>query len=878
MSLWSRIANVFRGDRVSREIDEEFQAHIADAIEEGRDPGEARRTFGSLLRQREDSRDIRVLPWLDSLRADAVVGWRQLRKKKVTSSAAVLSLALAIGSCTSAFRLIDAMLMRPLPVAGPERLYVLSRQSKNPDGRPVTNDACAYPMFRQMRALVKDQAELIAISRATRIDLTYGSDQEMEKAVDQYVSGWMFSTFGVRPALGRLFTESDDLTPGAHPYAVLSHDYWTRRFGQDPRVIGRTFRTGDDLYQIVGVAQAPFTGTEPGTVTDIFVPTMMVKQHAIVRSDYRWIRTFVKVKPGVSISPLDERLRAAFRAFLEESVKGFAGIPKQEIDGYLSQRLLVNPASAGVSGMQKEYGMPLTVLGSLVALVLLISCANVANLMTADAAARAREMALRVSIGAGRWRLVQLLLVECAWIAFLAASIGALFAWWSAPFVVSMISLPDNPARLVLPADWRVFGFGLGVALGVTLLFGLAPALRASGVRPASALKGGDQPHARQRLMHALIAVQVAFCFLVLFIAGLFVATSDRLSHQPTGFSDERLLTLETLTTNAQPAASWEQVAEHLRLLPGVQTVALCEWPLMAGESWNGFISVNRAPPSTVASYFLSVSPGWRGVMKRALIDGRDFRASDTLPGYAMVNQMFARQFFGGENPVAKSFEVVANEGQRVRFQIVGLVSDTRYKDMREPIQPVAYFPFQASYSRGTFIVRTSSHNPLELASVLRQEVPRARPGLRVSNVRTQAALVQQHTVRERLLATLSQFFAAVALLLAGVGLYGVLDYSVLQRRREIGIRMAIGAQPGHIARRVTGEIFAMVLAGALAGAALGLASVRYIQTLLYNVKANDLGVLALPSAAILAVALLAALPAVIRAVHIDPVTMLRSE
>lgn len=878
MSLWSRIANVFRGDRVSREIDEEFRAHIADAIEEGRDPAEARRAFGSLLRQRESSRDIRLLPWLDSLRADAVVGWRQLIKKKVTSTAAILSLALAIGSCTSAFRLIDAMLLRPLPVAGPERLFVLSRQSTGPDGKQVTNDACAYPMFRQMRAVVGDQAELVAISRATRIDLTYGSDQEMEKAYQQYVSGWMFSAFGMRPALGRLFTESDDLTPGAHPYAVLSHDYWTRRFGQDPRMIGRTFRTGDDLYQIVGVAEEPFTGTEPGTVTDIFVPTMMVKQHAIIRSDYRWIRTFVKLKPGVAVSPVRERLRAAFRAFLEESVKGFAGIPKQEIDGYLGQKLLVERAYAGVSGMQKEYGMPLTVLSVLVALVLLISCANVANLMTADAAAREREMALRVSIGAGRWRLVQLLLVECAWLAFLAAAIGALFAWWSAPFVVSMISLPDNPARLVLPADWRVFGFGLGVALGVTLLFGLAPALRASGVKPASALKGGDHPHARQRLMRALIAVQVAFCFLVLFVAGLFVATSDRLSHQPTGFSDERLLTLETLTAYPEPTAMWEQVAEHLRSAPGVEAVALCEWPLMAGESWNGFISINGGPPGTVASYFLSVSPGWRDVMKIALVGGRDFRASDALPGSAMVNQMFARQYFGNENPVGKSFEVVANEGQRVRFQIVGLAGDTRYKDMREPLQPIAYFPFRATYSRGTFIVRTSNPNPLVLASVLRQEAPRARPGFRVSNIRTQTALVQQHTVRERLLAMLALFFAVVALLLAGVGLYGVLDYSVLQRRREIGIRMAIGAQPGHIARRVTTEIFAMVLAGALAGVALGMASVRYIETLLYEVKGTDLAVLALPSVAILAVALLAALPAVIRAVHVDPVTMLRSE
>jgi len=699
----------------------------------------------------------------------------------------------------------------------------------------------------------------------------------MEKAYQQYVSGWMFSSFGIRPALGRLFTESDDLTPGAHPYAVLSYDYWTRRFGQDPGVIGRTFRTGDDLYRIIGVAQAPFTGTAPGTVTDIFVPTMMAKHNAIVRSDYRWFQTFVQLKPDVDVSPVRERLRAAFRGFLEESAKSFAGIPKQEMGGYLSQNLLVKPAPAGVSGMQKEYGTPLTVIGLLVGLVLLIACANVANLMTAQAAARQREMALRVSIGAGRGRLVQLLLVECAWLTLLAAGIGACFAWWSAPFVVGMIGTLDNPTRLVLPADWRVLGFGLAMALGVTSLFGLAPALRASGVKPASALKGGD-PHARPRLMRALIALQVAFCFLVLFVAGLCAATSGRLSHQPTGFSSERLLTLETLTPLPLPPASWQQVVDHLRTVRGVEAVEMCEWPLMTGESWNGFISVSGAPPGPVASYFLSVSPGWREVMKIPLLKGRDFRASDTLPGSAIVNEAFAKQYFGIENPVGQSFEVVANEGQRTRYQIVGLAADARYKDMREPMQPAAYFPFKANYSRGTFIVRTSNRNPLELSSALRREVIRARPGFRVSNIRTQAALVEQHTVSERLLAMLALFFGVIALLLAGVGLFGVLDYSVLLRRKEIGIRMAMGAPAGGIARLVGMDVLSMVAAGALAGLVLGLVSARYMESLFFQVKATDPAMLAIPSVAIVAAAFLAALPAVIHAVRIDPVSMLRAE
>jgi predicted permease len=439
-----------------------------------------------------------------------------------------------------------------------------------------------------------------------------------------------------------------------------------------------------------------------------------------------------------------------------------------------------------------------------------------------------------------------------------------------------MIGTPDNAVRLILPADWRVLGFGVAMALGCTILFGLASALRVSGVKPAGALKGGN-PHMRPHMMQLLIAVQVAFCVLVLFVAGLFMATSDRLSRQHTGFSAERLLTLETVTPQPQPAPLWSQVADRLRTVPGVEAVALCEWPLMTGENWSGFISVNGATPGLAASYFLSVSPEWRAIMKIPLLQGRDLRASDTLPGSALVNQAFARQYLGGD-PVGRSFDVVLNEGRRNRYQIVGLVGDARYRDMREPMQPTAYFPFQADYSRATFIIRTANQNPLAMASALRLEVPRVRPGFRVSNIRTQTALIEQHTGRERLLSILALFFGVVALSLAGVGLYGVLDYSVLQRRREIGIRIALGAQATDIAQRVITDVLAVVLAGSLFGIILGIASVRFIATLLFEVKATDLGVLALPTVTILAVAVLAALPAVVRAVRIDPVTMLRSE
>jgi predicted permease len=879
MSLWSRVANVFRGDGLSREIDEELQSHLAEAIAEGRDPAEARRAFGSALRKREESRDIRLIGWLDSLRADAVFGWRQLLKKKVTSAAAVLSLALAIGACTSAFRLIDAMLLRPLPVSHPERLYALCREGIDFDGQVRRGYAWAYPSFRLMREAVKGQAELLAISYAERTDVTYKSDQEMEKAYLQYVSGWMFGTFGLHPTLGRLFTENDDLQPGAHPYAVLSYDYWKRRFALDPSAVGRTLRMGDRLYEIVGVGPESFTGTETGTVTDIFVPTMM--HAAVTRSDWTWMQALARLKPGVAVEPVRQKLHATSQAFEEERAKGFNGMTRQRIVAFLSQTLMLEPAAAGVSGMQQDYRRALMALGVLVALVLLIACANVANLMTAQAAARAREMALRVAIGAGRWRLVQLVLVESAWLAFLAAGLGGLFAWWSAPFVVSRINPADNPARLALPADWQVLGFGLALTIGVIFLFGLAPALRASAVKPASALKGGSDPHSRRRAMHALIAVQVAFCFLVIFVAGLFTATFERLSKRPTGFSSERVLLLETVAQRTQAPVYWDQVAEDLRAIPGVEAVALAGWPLLGGNAWNGFVSVNGAPPGPVLAYFLNVSPGWLGAMKIALIEGRDFGASDTSPGVAMVNETFAKQYFGGESPMGKLFA----KGES-RYQVVGVVRDSPYRSMREPTLPVAYVPFHPvdaggamqPIRQGTFVVRTSSANPLALASTLRREVPRARSGFRVSNIRTQAELVRAQTIRERLLAMLALFFAAVALLLAGIGLYGVLDYSVVQRRREIGIRMAIGAQAGDIARRVTADVFRMVLTGALAGLVLGMASVRYIEALLFDVRAGELGMLAVPMVTILVAAMLAALPAVIHAVRIDPVSMLRVE
>ena len=599
MSLWSRISNALHGERLNREINEELQSHVDEAIASGRDPKEARRAFGSALRVREAS-SVRVAGWLESLLADVTFGWRQLCRNKVTSVAAVLSLALGIGSCVAAFRLIDALLWRPLPISNSSNLYVLSRSMTGFDGKPMEDGHWATSNFKLMRYAANDQADLIAISDADRTDITYTTDDDMEKAHVVYVSGNMFSVFGLEPALGRLLVPADDRAPGAGPYAVLSWDYWDHRFGHDPRVLGRSLHIGDQTFEIVGVGPRDFTGTERGTVTDIFLPLSMNRLSSDDRWD--WHRTFLMLKPGVdpasALEPLRQHLSAVNRAFEAECSTCFRGETKESIDRFLNQKLTFYPAGAGISELQKDYRRFLGILGLLAALVLLIACVNVANMMTAQAAGRTQEMALRVSIGAGRRRLVQLILAQSTLLALVSSVLGAFFAAWSAPFVLGLINPPDNPARLALPADWRVFLFAFGLILLVVPLLGLLPALRASAVRPVAALKGGEDPHSPRRLMRGAIALQVAFCSLVLFLSSLFVASFQRLENRPLGFSTARLLLLETVAGKGQLPVVWNQTAEALRAVRGVNSVALSRWPLLGRIQINSDISINGAPPS----------------------------------------------------------------------------------------------------------------------------------------------------------------------------------------------------------------------------------------------------------------------------------------
>ena len=422
------------------------------------------------------------------------------------------------------------------------------------------------------------------------------------------------------------------------------------------------------------------------------------------------------------------------------------------------------------------------------------------------------------------------------------------------------------------------------MAAAVTFLFGVIPALHASATDTLSALKGDAQPRSRRRFMRSLIAAQVAFCFVILFISGLFVSTFKNLTKQSNGFSADRILTLDTVAPGALPVA-WQQVADRLRSVPGIEQVSIAGWPLLSGYGSNNSISVNGGPPSDDLTYFLPVSPDWIDTMKIQLVSGRDFLPRDTYPGSAIVNETFVRRYFPGVQPIGRFFDETEDEGGHIPLQIVGVVRDARYGGIREPIPPVAYIPFRSVDSngaetqprRGTFIVRTAGANPAALGTTLRREVSEANPDFRVSNIRTQQEINDALTIRERLLSMLGLFFAAVALILAGVGLYGVLHYSVVQRAREFGIRIAIGAQAPSIARIVITEIVVTIAAGASAGLALGFLAANYSSALLFQAKPTDATNLAAPLAALLTAAILAAVPPTLRAVSTNPAQTLRS-
>ncbi|MBI2686029.1 MAG: ABC transporter permease [Acidobacteria bacterium] len=886
MRWFGRFLNLFRKQRIDEDWAEEMASHLAEAEERGRSVDEARQAFGNALQHRERSRDIRLLGWLDALASDAVFGWRQLRKRPAVSVAAILSLALAIGATTAAFQLIHAVLLRTMPVADPQSLYYVASTYIDREGKADYRDEFDYPTFVSYREAAADRAELLVAGMTARQEAVLTPGAEPERVYRQFVSGNLFGVFGLQPALGRLIGPNDDLKPGGHPVAVVSHEFWMRRFGGDAEVVGRTFRMAGTMWEVIGVGPKGFVGSEPGAMTDVFVPAVM-NVEALNSPGWSWFRLWVRPKPGVSAEQARLIMQAVFRRRHEEGLKNFAAdTPKAVVDRYMAEELVMLPAQSGVSDVQRQYRRPLWILSMLVGLVLLIACTNTGNLLTAQAAARTREMALRVSIGAGRWRLVQLVMVESLLLAGLATALGTLFAAWSAPVVVAMLQVPQNPVRLPLGADWEDWGFSVALTFFVAILFGLAPALRASGVKPMSALRGGAESHSRRRTMHVLLAMQMAFCVLVQFIAGLFVSTFDRLSNRPLGFTVERLLVADVQARKAEPRQSWEQVVDHLRGTPGVQGVAMASWPPLSGNRWTLTVRVPGIAPEARAPYALGVTPSYFDTMRIEMLGGRDFHATDVpprldeakrpLPGKVIVNDAFAQIYFHGENPVGRVIAVRLSKDQASDAEIVGYVRNATYSDIREPMRPMVYLPME---DRGhvSFFVRMAGE-PAGAMQLLRRTVGDVRSDLRVVQVQEQSAFVRWQVLRERLLATLSLFFAIVALALAGIGLYGVLNYAVTRQTKEIGIRTALGARPLVVMREVASGPLAMVALGLAIGLGGGVACGRMVESMLYEVKATDPSAVLGPVVVLVLVAVAAALPPALRAARIDPVDSLRAE
>jgi predicted permease len=890
LELLRRLAGALRGSRTDADLEQELRAHLemasANEQERGQQPTEAARIArlraGDIAAAMDSLRDQRGLPWLVAARSDFVFAWRQTVRHRVASLAVILSLGLAMGAALAAYRLVDAVLRRPLQVADPARLFFITRTVHAVDGSPDDRDDFDYPTYRRYIAQTTGQADLILVGMAARRSITIdGGDPE--PAVQQFVSGSVFATLGLKPALGHLLGEQDDVVPGGHPVVVLSHDYWQRRFAANPAILGRTFRMGGRVYEIVGVAPKGFTGTEPGAVTDFFVPSMM-NPEALNSVGWSWFRIWLRPKPGVEPGQVEALLQARFQADQMERAKGFTpDTPRSRVELFLSERLTLQPAGAGASMIQKTFRRPLWILASLATLLLLIACANVANLQITRALVRRGELAMRLSLGATRARLIQLLLFESAVLATLACAAGAVFAWWAAPFIVSLLAPAERPVRLILALDLRVVTLAVSLIVAVTMLFGLAHALRASATTPAGALKEIRGPRGHRRLTGTLVAVQMALCVFLLMGASLFVGSLQRLHTRPLGFTPEQLLHVSVESRRQLRAQEWQQLAAALADVPRIESATVAGWAPLTGNRWRSSITVAGVPSPEDAPDWVNVSPGYFETMRIALLQGREFRVDDRapgrdeekkpVPGVAIVNEAFARAYFGGANPVGRRVVV---DSTQAPMEIIGLAANVVYFSVREAAHPAVYIPL-GSREGATLLLRTTGAGT-DLPQTLRREIARVAPDVQLREAVTFESFVTQQLIRERLLAALSSFFAALALILAVIGIYGVLSHAVTRERRDIGLRIVLGARPTQVVMGLIARLLAAMAAGAIVGLTGGVAFGRWAEALLFNTHPLDPAALVVPITLMALAALLAILPPAIRAVRIDPARVIVTE
>jgi predicted permease len=840
---------------------------------------------------------------MSNLAADLRYAWRTLRQAPVFTTVAVLSIALGIGANAAIFTLVDQVLLRQLPVNDPARLVMLQGPRGNQHyGANYGNFMLSYPMYEDFR----DHNEVFdGMFGRHQLAVQIGFGNGTERATGELVSGSYFPVLGVSPAAGRLFSQADDRAPGGHPLAVLSHGYWSSRFTRDPAIIGKTLIVNNQTLTVIGVAQEGFTGIDVGETTQIFIPIAMRREISpgYLRNNVnsrraRWVQVFGRLKPGLTAEQSQLRLQPYFRSIIETEVKepAFAKASVYTKEQFLRGQLSVVSASQGWSRMHRTLTRPLWVLMALVVGVLLIACANVANLLIARAAARQREIAIRLAIGASRARVVQQLLVESLLIALVGGAAGLALALGSIAPLLTLLVPAEQQVAIAASLDLRLFGFAFGATVLTGVLFGLVPALQATRPRLATTLKdqAGSVAGGGLRLRKALVVVQVALSLLLLIGAGLFIRSVNKLMTVDLGFRSERIISfsLDPSLNGYTPARMrevYEILLARLRETPGVETAAFSAVSLLVGGSWDQWVTVEgykTAETETIDPYFNAISPAYFQTLGIPIIAGRDFDARDLPPlerrpgepesRTAIVSEGFARKYFAGGQAVGKHIGTGKDPGTPTPIEIIGVVKDARVNAVRDE-EPPFYVFLPAGGGGGSWLVRTRLDSAQIFAAV-REVVREIDPNLPVYATRTVEGMLKQSTRNERLMSSLSAVFGTLATLLATIGLYGVLAYTVTRRTREIGIRMALGALRSHVSWLVLREVVMLAVAGMAIALPLAWWLGRFVKSQLYGVAPTDPWTITLAMGGLTTVALLAALVPTLRATRINPVRALRQD
>jgi len=840
---------------------------------------------------------------MTSLLGDARLALRAWRNAPGFTAIAVVSIALGIGANAAIFTLVDQVLLRTLPIREPGELVQVTFTGSRYGNNWGDGSELSYPMYTEIR---DSNSVFSGICARFGTAFHIGVSGRTERVTGEIVSGSYFPLLGVGAAAGRTLTPDDDRLPGGHPLAVLSHAYWTSRFAADPAVINSSMVINGHAYTIVGVAQRGFDGVEVGRQTQVFVPMMMKGQitpgwNALDERLWRWVRVFARLKPGVGREQARVALEPYFKSLLVKDLteRAFSGASARTRERYADNRLEILDASQGRSGFRRTMATPLWVLMATAAGVLLIACANIANLLIARGAARQREIAVRLALGATRARIVRQLLVESLLLAFAGGVLGLVVAVAAAPAVLAFFVNPDIPQPISTSPDWRILGFTFAIATLTGLIFGLAPAFQSTRPDVAPTLK--DQATSvlggHGRLRRALVAIQIAMSLLLLIGAALFIRTLDNLLAVDIGFETTRLVSfsMDPSLSGYEPQRTRDFVKTLLSRLgttPGVEDAGLATMRLLDSNQWMTAMSVQGYQPKPDERMELlvnSVSPGYFRAMGIPVLMGRDFADRDELtaapiPGQpdfrvAIVNERFARQYFPGGNAIGRRIGFGQDPNTPTPIEIVGVVRDSRYTDVRDDAQKQVFFPFLEGSRPSAFTVYVRTTQPAEtMFNAIRRTVQQIDPALPIHSTRTLERQVEQSLRRERLVATMTAAFGGLATALAVVGLYGVMSYSVARRTREIGVRIAFGATAGQIGRLMIREVLTLAAAGIAAGLPAAWWLGRFVSSQLYGVEPTDPLTIAGAVLILLTVALLAGLIPSTRAARLNPTRALRHE